>query len=91
MLDKFKGKIVGVVPYRGYILKDLGESLVDKPVIRGRLDLDEVRHRENCLDTRIAHTLFLANFNGLGHRFPPLEKQHQKGCLDRDNPFAIFC
>ena len=58
-------QIAGVVLNGADVVEDLFQALVQEPLIRVLLDLDEVRHTDDFVDVGEAHALGLAELDGL--------------------------
>ena len=64
-VHKAQCQIAGIVLNGADVVEDLFQALVQKPLVRVLLDLDEVRHTDDFVDVGEAHALGLAELDGL--------------------------
>ena len=74
VIDKLQHQIAGVVLDRGNVVKDLVQALLQEPVVRVFLDLDQIGHANHFVDAGKAHAGRSAVLYGLdlNHKTRPL-------------------
>ena len=67
VVEKLQYKIPRIVFNGRNVRKDFAQPFADKPIVRFRLDLNEIWHVCYFMNFRVAHPCFFTDFYGLGH------------------------